>query len=159
MCYTINRLFMKKIVLGEKFNNQKFDFRETCFGICVNEGKILLTHKTNKNEIALPGGGIENNETHLACLKREFQEETGYAIDCVEEFITIDCYWLAGGKWPMQSLANVYIVKVKKNSNPTEEFCQPKWVDINTATDLLQLPYQKKALEIYLNNNFYNTTI
>lgn len=63
---------MKTITLGEKFVNRKFDFRETCFGICERNGRILLTKKTNKNEIAMVGGGIEKYETHENCLKREF---------------------------------------------------------------------------------------
>ncbi len=39
---------MKTITLGEKFVNRKFDFRETCFGICERNGKILLTKKQRK---------------------------------------------------------------------------------------------------------------
>ena len=39
---------MEKYIIGEKFD-KKFDFRETCFGICVKDDKILLIFKANKN--------------------------------------------------------------------------------------------------------------
>jgi len=37
--------------------------------------------KTSTGYILLPGGGIENVETHKECLEREFIEEIGYKID------------------------------------------------------------------------------
>ncbi|MCI8556140.1 MAG: NUDIX domain-containing protein [Clostridia bacterium] len=143
---------MKKITLGKDFGNIKHDFRETCFGICIKDGKILLTYKTNKNEYSLPGGGIEINESHKQCLSRELVEETGYKLISVDEFITIDCFWMAGGVWPMESLANFYIIEVGTKNLPTEEFCQSVWVTLDEEKQLLQLPYQCKAFQLYLNN-------
>lgn len=61
---------MEKYIIGEKFD-KKFDFRATCFGICEKDNKILLTFKANKNEYALPGGGIEKGEDFEACLRRD----------------------------------------------------------------------------------------
>lgn len=143
---------MEKIVLGKKFSDIKHDFRETCFGICVKDDNILLTYKSNKNEYSLPGGGIELGENHNDCLKREFLEETGYALHSINELVIIDCFWLAGNVCPMESLTNIYIVCVGEKFKPSEQFCEEVWVNINQAKNLLQLPYQKKALEYYLNS-------
>ncbi len=140
---------MEKYIIGEKFDKE-FDFRETCFGICVKDDKILLTFKANKNEYALPGGGVEKGENFEACLRREFKEETGYEIKSIGELATIDCFWLAGGKWPMESLANIFVVEVGAKREPTEEGCEARWCECSDAENILQLPYQKKALEIYL---------
>ncbi len=142
---------MKTITLGEKFVNRKFDFRETCFGICERYGKILLTKKTKKNEIAMVGGGIEQCETHEDCLKREFLEESGYTIESIDELCVVDCFWLAGGEWPMESLANFYVVKLSKKAEiPTEDGHEPVWVPIDEVENLLPLPYHKEGIRQYL---------
>lgn len=142
---------MKKITLGEKFVDKKFDFRETCFGICEKDNKILLTKKVKKNEVAMVGGGIEKGESHQDCLRREFIEESGYTVESIKEFCTIDCFWLAGGTWPMESLANFYIIKVSENSiTPTEEGHEAMWVPIDQAEKLLPLPYHKEAIKQYI---------
>lgn len=145
---------MKKITIGEKQKDKRYDFRETCFGIGINGNKVLLV-KQNE-ELSFIGGGIEKGETHEDCLKREFLEESGYELLDIEPFITIDCFWLASGKWPMESLANYYIVQVgEKVSEPTEAGHEPQVVEIEEAKDLLILPYHKEAIERFL-REFYN---
>lgn len=140
---------MEKIVIGEKLENTKYDFRETCFGICVKNGKMLLVKK--KGQYSFVGGGIENGETKEECLKRKFIEESGYELLSAEPFVTIDCFWLAAGKWPLESLANFYIVKVgNKLCEPTEEGHVVEEIKLEKANEILPLPYHKKALELFL---------
>ena len=140
---------MEKIVIGEKLENTKYDFRETCFGICVKNGKMLLVKK--KGQYSFVGGGIENGETKEECLKREFIEESGYELLSAEPFVTIDCFWLAAGKWPLETLANFYIVKVgNKLCEPTEEGHVVEEIKLEKVDEILPLPYHKKALELFL---------
>ena len=140
---------MKTVIIGEKLENKKYDFRETCFGICEKNGKLLLVEK--KGQLSFVGGGIESNESHEECLKREFLEESGYELVKITPLVTIDCFWLAAGKWPLESFANFYIVEVgERLSSPTEEGHTVKFVDLNDADRVLPLPYHKKALELYL---------
>lgn len=142
-------LFMEKITIGKPFNT-KFDFRETCFGICEKDGKMLLTQKLQKNEYSLVGGGIENGESHTECLIREFKEESGYSIKNIKELCIVDCYWLAGGKWPMHSLANFYIVEVNDNpTKPLEDGHTPIWVETKRVKEFCPLPYHQTAIEYY----------
>jgi 8-oxo-dGTP pyrophosphatase MutT (NUDIX family) len=49
--------------------------------IIIENNHILLV-KSNRGDFKFPGGGIEKNESHEECLKREVREETGY-IDCI----------------------------------------------------------------------------
>ena len=146
---------MEKIVIGERFQDKKFDFRETCFGICVKNGKMLLVKK--KGQYSFIGGGLEENETHIECLKREFIEESGFEILSAKPFVTVDCFWLAGGKWPLESLANFYIVEVgERVCEPTEDGHTPEEVLLEKVEDILPLPYHKKALEMFLEKGLTN---
>ena len=141
---------MELITIGEEFKG-KYDFRETCFGIVKNHNKLLLVNK--KNQYSLVGGGIEEGESFEECLRREFIEESGYSITSVKELVRIDCYWLAAGKYPMLSRVNVFEVDVDLNNvgSPTEDGCFSKWVNIDEVSELLPLPYHKKALDYYMN--------
>ena len=140
---------IEKIVIGEKLEDRKYDFRETCFGICIRNGKMLLVKKSE--QYSFIGGGLEKNETHEECLKREFIEEFGYELLKIQPFVIVDCFWLAAGKWPLESLAIFFIVEVgKKICEPTEEGHIVEEIDIKDAEKLLPLPYHKKALKALL---------
>ena len=142
-------VLMDKIIIGERHENLKYDFRETCFGICVKNNKMLLVKKNG--QYSFIGGGVESGETHNECLRREFLEESGYELIDINPFVTIDCFWLAGGRWPLESLANFYLVQVGEQfSNPLEEDCSIEEIDLKQVKNLLPLPYHKKALDMFL---------
>ena len=139
---------MKKVIIGEKIDGKKYDFRETCFGICLKNNKMLLVKK--KGQYSFVGGGLENEETNLECLKREFIEESGYQLKTITPFVTIDCFWLAAGKWPLETVAHFYIVEVgNKLCEPTEEGHVVEEIDLKKMKDILPLPYHKKAFELF----------
>jgi 8-oxo-dGTP diphosphatase len=142
---------MEKFVIGQKDQNLRYDFRETCFGICVKNNNIMLVKK--KGQHSLIGGGLEKNETFEECLKREFLEESGLQVKKAKFLCTIDCFWLAAGKYPLESLANIFIVDIidlrLKPLEVDHELCE---VPLNNAMKLLPLPYQKKAIEYFLNS-------
>lgn len=139
---------MKTLTIGQKFD--KCDFRETCFGIAANNGKILLVDE--KRNFSLVGGGIEQGEDFSSCLKREFLEESGYKVTNIEEFVCIDCYWITNYGDKMNSKANFFIVEVDLENvkQPSEKKCSPVWVEVEKVKELLALPYQKAAFELYL---------
>jgi len=139
---------MEIITMGEKFKG-KYSFRETCFGIVRKGNEILIINKDN--QYSLVGGGIEEGETLGECLKREFLEETGYIITNYKEFICLDCYWLADNKYPLLSRANIFEVEIDfiNKKEARESNCYLDWIDINEASKLLPLPYQRMAIEWY----------
>ena len=49
--------------------------------IIMKNNHILLV-QSNRGDFKFPGGGVEGNENHEECLKREVREETGY-IHCI----------------------------------------------------------------------------
>lgn len=142
---------MKTITIGKKFDC-KHDFRETCFGIVTNKDKMLLVRK--KEQFSFVGGGLEENESFLDCLKREFLEESGYTVKNIEELLCVNCFWLARDKWPMNTRCNVFKVEVDLNNftKPTEEGHDVFWVPECEVLNLLPLPHHKYAMKYYLKN-------
>jgi len=137
---------MKKITIGIKKENVKYDFRETCFGIVYKDNQFYLTEKNG--EISLIGGGVEENETHIETLKREFIEEAGLSIKNIEDFVTIDCYWITRNNDDMNSLANFYIVDINDEViEPTEK--SSKLLILKELKDKLPLPYQNEAINLF----------
>ncbi|QGQ98707.1 NUDIX domain-containing protein [Paenibacillus psychroresistens] len=63
------------------------------YGICIQEGKILLINKVGgpyTNRYDLPGGRVEPNEPLAQALRREFKEETGISITVIENIGVLD---------------------------------------------------------------------
>jgi len=140
---------MDKIIIGEKNPDYKYDFRETCFGIYEKDDQLLLVNK--HGQYSLVGGGVEHGESKEDCLIRECKEESGYTITKLTPLCTIDCFWLAGDKWPLESLVNFFIIEVDEAniSKPSEADHTISFVDKKDVMALLPLPYHKKGLEIY----------
>lgn len=61
--------------------------------VIVRDGMILLTHETRSGWWLVPGGGMEEGETPEECCVREVQEETGYIVRPLRQFLTINEYY------------------------------------------------------------------
>ncbi len=142
--------FIEIIKIGNKNPDFQYDFRETCFGICYIDGKLCLTKKDG--EIYLPGGGIEKGENHIECLKREFLEEIGCEIVKAKRLCDIDCYWFTRNEKHMESLTHIYIVEISDIFyTPLESKSEIVRLTIDEARLFLELPYQQKALDVFIN--------
>ena len=67
---------------------EKF-YRPSVRGIILDQnGKVAMIYSEKYHFYKFPGGGIEDNETHLEALKREIKEETGMILkpESVREF-------------------------------------------------------------------------
>ena len=67
--------------------------RSASRGIVVCDGKILLSHETGSGWWLVPGGGLEDNETPKECCIREVEEETGYIVQPVLEYLVLYEYY------------------------------------------------------------------
>lgn len=74
---------MKELVIfddknyGQNANRIK---REAVRAVIVKDGAIALVKSLKENYYKFPGGGIEENESHIDTLIRETKEETGLII-------------------------------------------------------------------------------
>lgn len=141
---------MKRIVLGNKDDNINYEFRETCFGIVKKNDLFYITKK--RNDYSLIGGGIEDNESFIDCLRREFREEAGLNIINIEELCIVDCYWYTRSEVYMNSLSNIFIVDVSDEEfEPLENDSMLVKCDKDFLMDHIHLPYQIEGLNEYFN--------
>ena len=142
---------MRKIIIGEK---QDCDYRKTCYGIAMMDNKILISYNKNIDEYTLPGGGVELNEGIVEALKREFLEEVGCEILDVSELINVDCFWIKRNGKKMETDAHFFLVRINQvdNFKPLEDFHLPLWVEREKVLNIIEFPYQRKALEFFKEN-------
>ena len=68
------------IIYGDKLADTEYVVRPGVYGLAFDaELKVALVKVPFGYH--LPGGGIEEDEDHEMCLRRELLEETGYTID------------------------------------------------------------------------------
>lgn len=103
-------------------------------GILVENGKILLSHELNTGVYMSPGGGLEKNESLEECCIRELQEETGYTVKPVKQFLKINEFCLG-----VLYVSNYFICEIVGEC-PTsltdieiEHGTVPEWVEIEEA--------------------------
>lgn len=110
-------------------------------GIVINNDKIAVLHKKNKNEYKLIGGGVEKDELYDVAFKREVKEEAGatlkniWLLGIIQENRTHDNF---------QQISYVYVGDVE-NIGETEytdkekdEGAEILWVSIDKALDLIK---------------------
>ena len=80
-------------IFGTSDPTMKTIRRESVRGILMDpDGTLHMVTSSKYGDCCFPGGGIENGENHIAALKREILEETGYAVDpaSVQPFGRVD---------------------------------------------------------------------
>jgi 8-oxo-dGTP diphosphatase len=63
---------------------EKMIFRNSVYGLILNEDKLLLVRTRSTGLFAFPGGGIELGEPLAEALHREIREETGIRVEIGE---------------------------------------------------------------------------
>lgn len=120
----------------------RYKVRRAARGILMNErGEIALMYVSQDNYHKLPGGGIEDNESIAAALRREMLEEVGAEIEIVSDLGLIIEY---RNKQELVQISYCYMCKVIGNlADPlfTEEErnagFQIKWMDLNEAISIV----------------------
>lgn len=115
--------------------------RVTTRGICTKDGMILVVKRLNKGEryMVLPGGGINEVETPLEVVEREFLEETSVVVKPVKIIGKLDARPGHNSQFIMKE---DYVFGEPKLDPESSEFAQsiagenffePVWVSIDQA--------------------------
>jgi 8-oxo-dGTP diphosphatase len=140
-------------------------FNIRVYGILIKEGRILVNEEIIRGNpiIKFPGGGLHWGEGLIDCLKREWKEELGVAIEVLEHFYTTD-FFQASAFDDSQVISIYYkvtaaIPDVIVNHVPNE---RTFWIDLaEVAADTFTLAIDKKVGEmlkddIIINNRRIN---
>ena len=121
--------------------------RPGAYLIPVRDGKIAVARVQNRHYLL--GGGIEGEETQVACIHRECLEEAGFSCEVAE--------FLCSAEWYTQNAAGdahytqYYYTGtlVERVSAPVEKDHELVWIPIEELRDRLYLEMQNWALEQY----------
>ena len=168
-----------KTILRNKNNLTENDITELVVRVktlLINNNKILIANENGTFQF--PGGHLEENETHLQCIKREILEETGIVLDdneikeCIYKVTSYSKDWPEVGK-NRQCDIYYYIVKTDKNPNlnnlnltESEKNLnfEVEFIDLDSSIDFLNknmerntknyaiVPDMIEAIKEYLNN-------
>ncbi len=141
---------MTQKIFGEKVEGRSYKYREGVYAIIQNSSSQVATVKTPLGYF-LPGGGIESGENHEEALKRELKEETGYDSTICDYINTYTQFTLGKSKPTYYELVgNYYECKLGAFLNcKIEDDHELVWLDLNRATDELQMEYQRYALKAF----------
>lgn len=118
--------------------------RERCRAIIIIDGQIVSMYRERDGRIyyTFPGGGMEENETEIDCVKREVIEEFGMVVEPIKKVYSYE---------NEISVEHFYICKHisgKFGSGEGEEFQEgrnrgvyiPKMIDIKNIPNLPLMP-------------------
>ncbi|WP_442599921.1 NUDIX hydrolase [Neobacillus sp. D3-1R] len=140
---------MDIITFGKKEEGKEYIIRPAVYCVMFNglNNKVAII-QTGDGKYFLPGGGIEGNETHEECLKREALEEMGLDIKIVDFIGCANRYFYSTNEFKYYlSEGYFYICEiVKKVSNPIEEDHFLKWIKPSQAIHNLFHEHQSWAI-------------
>jgi 8-oxo-dGTP diphosphatase len=139
----------QKLIFGEKIDNLNYKIRKGVYAVIFNStNDKVLTVQTSNGHYFLPGGGIEHNELHEDCLKREMLEETGYEV-VIGSFIGQAMkYFFSTKNEPLLSDGYFYLAKLlNKVQEPLEYNHDLKWIRVEHIEELLFHEHQVWAVK------------
>ena len=108
--------------------------------VIVRDGSILLSHETVSGWWLVPGGGLEEGETPETCCMREVEEETGFIVKPLRQFLTLNEYYeeyLYTGYFfvcEVTGKGRMRLTDVEK-----ERGVQPEWLPLQNTIELFSM--------------------
>ncbi len=135
------------------FLEKQFHFRQLVVpaAIIVKDRKMFFQKRRDSrkefDKWEFPGGGVEEGEDLLACLKREVKDETGFNIEPLELLSPI--MNRVEKKYNYQVFLPVYICKIKSGKLKVahNEVSDTGWFTIKEALKLKFLPLNQEIIK------------
>ena len=138
-------MYMIHKVFGTKANVNYID-RAGAYFIPVRDGKIGVV-KTSKGYFLL-GGGLDNDESHEECIKRECLEEIGYTVVVANKICSAEMYCENPTIGYFHPIQTYYVGELLEQTRmPVEDDHEFMWVEYNALVDNMYLEMQSWALE------------
>lgn len=139
---------MIEATFGEKLPNETYVDRKGVYAIIINENQEVACVKIPHGYF-LPGGGLEGDENHPTCLKRECIEELGWDIKINEYVGCADNYHYSIYRHKyLHSISYFYLAtQLEKVAVPIELDHELVWLPIQECLEKLFLKHQAYAVE------------
>lgn len=132
---------MSNPTFGEKIENVTYQSRYGVYAIIPDEKRenIILVQAPN-GAWFLPGGEIENTESHLEALERELIEELGFSAKIGQYYGQADEYFYSSHRdTHFYNPAYLYeVTAFKILGKPLEDFNNISWFPIKEAKEKLK---------------------
>jgi 8-oxo-dGTP diphosphatase len=133
---------------GNKVKSFDYRPRQAVYAIIFNENKEeIVSVQTPDGFYWLPGGGVEGDESHHDCLKREMLEETGYEVEITGFIGKAKQFFSPSENEHIVNEGNFYIANLLlKVSEPMEDDHKLKWIAVKNVEKLLYHQHQSWAV-------------
>lgn len=124
-------------IYGDNRFAQYTKIREACRGIVIRDDLILLTYEVNTDQWFIPGGGLEGEENTQKCCIRELAEETGFVVEPLYHFATINEYY---EEWKF--ISHYFICEITGETarvltqREAEVGLEPRWIPLQEAVTI-----------------------
>ncbi len=138
---------------GVKLEQISYIQRPGAYAFILSDNQILLINIEGR--IYLPGGGLENNETHEEGLTRELLEETGYKIKINQKITEANQYLYSNFRQAhFHKIGHFYHCSLlEKSQSPTDLNHNIIWSPLHEAPKLLKQEFQSWALDYFIKNH------
>ena len=142
----------KMRTFGRKIEGEPYKIREGVYALIRGEsGAVALVGRVHNDLHELPGGGLENGETHEEGLMRELQEELGWSIKVGAYLGKAIQYTTRSPRGNLYRLEGHFYMaeKLEEIEGKIEDDHIERWLSFSEAIKKVKFEYQRWAISLF----------